>query len=51
MFEALCILAGIICLVWGFAASITWLIIVGLILLAIGGVWVFFFDGDFDLFD
>lgn len=51
MLEALCIIVGIICLVWGLVASITGLVIVGVIFLALGGVWVFIFDGDFDLFD
>ncbi len=34
-------------------ASVTGLVIAGIILLALGGVWLFFLDGDgdFDLFD
>ena len=51
MLELICIIIGLVCLIWGMAASITALVIVGIIFLAFGGVWVFFFDGDFDFFD
>jgi len=51
MIEFICLIVGAVCLIWGFAASITWLVILGVIILAVGGVWVFIFDGDIDFFD
>ncbi len=46
MLEILCIIAGVILLIWGWAVGNMLLLVLGIILLACGGVWVFFFDGD-----
>lgn len=46
MLDILFIIAGVILLIWGWVAANMLLIGLGIILLAFGGVWVFFFDGD-----
>ena len=51
MLEFIALILGAIALIFGFAAdpNITWLIVVGIILLAIRGVWFIFIGDDIDL--
>lgn len=49
--DILFILAGLVCLLIGLAKSMMVLVIIGIILLALGGVWLIFIacgDGGFD---
>ena len=51
MLELVALIVGAAALIIGYAAepNITWLIVVGYIMLAIGGVWFIFIGDDFDI--
>lgn len=51
MLQLISLIAGVICLIFGFSIPSIPLIVVGVILAAIGGVWIVFFTDDFDLSD
>ncbi|GAB6901952.1 hypothetical protein [Kineosporia succinea] len=50
MLELICILIGIALVIIGLSVPSTVALIVGVIFLAIGGVWVFLVDSDGDWF-